>query len=175
MFDSQSQDLAQRPLKAISLGHLARESRLGLNAPRTYLVPVLFWITAGQGRMTVDGTLRGYTAHNAIYLPANTPHSFDISARCQGAVAFFGGHGDLPRPSELIHLRVTQLQKQTELNQLLDGLRQDSACDAPYNGEILYHRAALTLLWLAREATASSPLFRPAPSETPLTVKHGRS
>lgn len=152
MFDNQSQDLAQRPLKAVSLGHIARESRMGMDAPRTYLVPVLFWITSGQGRMMIDGNMRGYTSHNAIYLPANTPHALDVGSRTHGSVAFFGGGSDLPRPSETIHLRITELQKQSELNQLMEGLIEDSADDSsPFRQEVIHHRAALTLLWIAQE------------------------
>lgn len=164
MFDSQERDTGLRPLKAVSLGHIARESRMGLEAPRSYLVPVLFWITSGQGRIMLDGTVRGFTAHNAIYLPANTPHACEVGPRLQGSVVFFGGRDGLPGLSEPMHLRVTQLQKQTELNQHVEELRRASADTGPLQQEILFHRAALTLLWLAREqlgAAASSSL--PAP------------
>jgi hypothetical protein len=152
MFDSQTQDIAQRPLKAVSLKHLARESRMGLEAPRAYLVPVLFWITHGQGRFMVDTTVRGYTAHNAIYLPANTPHACEIGARTQGSAVFFGGRDGLPRPVEMLHLRVTELQKQTELAQHVDSLRRGSDVAGALQEEILFHRAALTLLWLTAES-----------------------
>ena len=157
MFDSQTQDVGQRPVTAVSLGHLARESRLGLEAPRSYLVPVLFWITNGQGRIAVDGAVRGYTAHNAIFLPPNTSHALDVSARAQGSVVFFGGRDGLPRPSQPLHLRIAQMQKQTELNQLIECLRRDSEDSTPLADELLFHRAALTLLWICRESMDITP------------------
>ncbi len=150
MFDSQSQDAARRPFRVASVGHLAREGCWSLDTPRSYLVPVLFWFTAGQGRLSLDGLVRGFTSHNAIFLPANTSHSCEIGARGQGLVVFFGGRTDLPLPGGLIHLRLQDLQRQTELNQLVDALHRELLAASPFRDEMLYHRSALTLHWLAR-------------------------
>lgn len=152
MFDSQSQEVGSRPLQAVSIGHLAREGRWGLTTPRSYLVPVLFWFTAGQGRMSVNGTMRGYTSHNAIFLPANTFHACETSSRTQGTALFFGGRADLSGPSEIVHLRLSSLQDQTEVNQLVECFRRDCACNRPMADEVLYHRASLVLLWLAQKS-----------------------
>ncbi|MGS4947689.1 hypothetical protein ACVDG3_19610 [Meridianimarinicoccus sp. RP-17] len=150
MFDSQSHDHAQRPPMAVPVSHLAREGRWAIDAPRSYLVPVLLWFTCGQGRLSVDGEMRGYTAHNAIFLPANTPHACEAFGRTQGTALFLGARGDLPVPADMLHLRLTALQQQTELNDLVDGFRRDCATAGPLGDEILYHRAALIGLWLTR-------------------------
>lgn len=152
MHDSKSQETAQRPLMAVSIGHLSREGAWGLDAPRSYLVPVLFWFTCGQGRISVNGTIRGYTPHNAIYLPANTAHACETSSRVQGTVLFFGGRTELPGPSEPLHLRLSTIQQQAEMNQLVECFRQESTSVQPFADQILYHRAALILLYLAQKA-----------------------
>lgn len=154
MFDSQSHESGVRPLQAVSIGHLAREARWGLDAPRSYLVPVLFWFTCGQGRMSVNGAMRGYSANNAIFLPANTFHSCEPSNRTQGTALFFGGRNDLSGPSDTLHLRLTSLQDQTEMNQLVESFRRDCTSDLPMADEVQYHRASLILLWLAQKRLA---------------------
>lgn len=165
MFDSRTQDAVQRPLKAVSLSHLARESKLGMDAPRSYLVPVLFWITNGQGRISVRDDVRGFTPHNAIYLPPNTPHACEISARVSGSAVFFGGREALPCPQEELHLRITDHQQQSEMNHMIDLMRRESLSTSPLAPEILYHRAALTLLWLGQKTLASMTLSNQPNSE----------
>lgn len=155
MFDSQSKDSAQRPFHIVSVTHLAREGQWGIDAPRSYLVPVLLWFTSGQGRFMVDGIVRGFTAHNAIYLPANTPHTCDPGGRIQGSAVFFGGRNDLPFPDTGLHLRLQHLQKQAELNQLVDAMTRTADEKSAFCNEILFHQAALTLIWLIREAEAA--------------------
>jgi hypothetical protein len=150
MFDSQTQDSSQRPPKAVPVSHLAREARWAIDTPRSYLVPVLMWITCGQGRLNVNGEMRGYTAHNAIFLPANTPHACEACGRTQGTAVFLGGRNDLPVPQGVLHLRLTLLHQQTELNELVEGFRRDCSTGGPLGDEILYHRAALISLWLMR-------------------------
>lgn len=175
MFDSQGLDIAKRPLQAVSIGHLARESHFGLSAPRSYVVPVLLWLTCGQGRFSIDGKMRGYTAHNAIFMTANTSHAWDVGPRTQGTAVFFGGDGRLPLPEDSMHLRISSLQLQGEMNQHIDGLRRDSETPSPYAKEVLFHRAALTLLWLGQTAleadiakrsasTAVAPPAMPVPN-----------
>jgi len=176
MFESQPQDSAQRPLKAVPISRLARDGRWSLDAPRSYLVPVLMWFTVGQGRIAIGDTVRGYTANNAIFLPANTQHACEALGRTQGTALFLGAREDLAVPSEVLHLRLSSLKPQAELNQLVEGFRQDAASTAPFANEILHHRAALISLWLAQQAAlqgqrafgAVQPAVRePAPSARP--------
>lgn len=152
MFDSQSSDTGQRPLKAVPISQLSRKGQWVIDAPRSYLVPVLLWFTCGQGRISIDGQMRGYTAHNAIFLPANTPHACQACGRTQGTALFLGGRKDLPVPHDVLHLRLASLQEQTEFNQLVEGFRNDCLSSLPLMDEVLHHRAALISLWLTRKS-----------------------
>jgi len=151
MFDSQSPDQSQRPPKAVPVSHLAREAKWAIDTPRSYLVPVLLWFTSGQGRFNIDGEMHGYTAHNAIFLPANTAHACEACGRTQGTALFLGPRADLPVPAQTVHLRLTSLMQQTEMNDLVEGFRRDCAAGGPFATESLYHRAALIGLCLSRQ------------------------
>jgi hypothetical protein len=136
------------------------------------------WFTCGQGRFTVHEQMRGYTAHNAIFLPANTPHAVETCGRTQGTALFLGARSDLPVPREVLHLRLSSLKQQTELNQLVEGFRQDCSNDDPLADEIRHHRAALIALWLTQQAIKAglethqpAPLSAETPADTPLPAK----
>lgn len=166
MFDSQSTETGHRPLKAVPISQISRQGGWAMDAPRSYLVPVLLWFTCGQGRLSVDGELRGYTAHNAIFLPANTPHACQACGRTQGTALFLGGRKDLPVPDRVLHLRLSTLQDQSELNQLVEGFRQDCLTNLPLTDEVLHHRAALISLWLTRKSLLSNLRLAPPASAT---------
>ncbi|WP_138465524.1 hypothetical protein [Poseidonocella sp. HB161398] len=151
MFDAQYNENVSHPLIVVPLSQLARAGGFGLGAERSYMAPVLFWIAHGQGRLSVDGELRGFTGHNAIFLPANLSHGIEISPRCQGTAVFFAEKCMLPFPQQQLHLRMQGVQVQSEMNALIEDLRHESSSDSPDRDLMLFHRAALMLLWLARQ------------------------
>lgn len=151
MFDAQHSESTAHPLRVTPLSQLARDGSLALGPERSYIAPILFWISAGQGRLSVDGELRGYTSNNAIYLPANVSHSIEVSPRCQGTAVFFADQQLLPFPTQAVHLRLHGVQVQSEISGLIDDLRTEAQGTAVDREEVLYHRAALTLLWLNRQ------------------------
>ena len=150
MFDAQYENVSH-PLRVTPLSQLARAGGLGLGAERSYMAPVLFWIAQGQGRFSVEGAMRGYTSHNAIFLPANVAHSIEISPRCQGTAIFFAEKSHLPFPAQELHLRLQGVQTQSEMSGLVEDLRVEAQGRNADRDLVLYHRAALTLLWLNRQ------------------------
>lgn len=162
MFDAQYSESATHGLRVVSLSQLARDGSLALGAERTYMHPVLFWISAGQGRLSVDGELRGFNSHNAIFFPANVPHSIEVTPRCHGTAIFFAEKCPLPFPAEELHMRFKGVQAQTEMAAYIEDLRSEASSDLPDSGVALYHRAALTLLWLNRQSHAHQPVARDA-------------
>ena len=65
------------PFRVLPLGRLAKGGRWRTEAMRSYGAPVLLWFTRGQGRITINGRTNGYTAHNAVFIPAGTMHGFE--------------------------------------------------------------------------------------------------
>lgn len=151
MFDAQHSENTAHPLRVTPLSHLARDGGLSLGTERSYIAPILFWVAAGQGRFSVDGELRGYTSNNAIFLPANVSHSIEIPARCQGTAVFFADQQLLPFPDRVVHLRLQGVQIQSQIGGLIEDLRAEAQGNAIDRDEVLFHRAALTLLWLNRQ------------------------
>lgn len=149
MFDAQHTDATARTMRVSPMSCLVRDASLG--AERSYMAPILFWIAHGQGRYSVNGELHGYTANNAIFLPANTSHSIELTSRCQGTAVFFADQSRLNFPDQVVHLRLQGVQAQAEIGALIEDLRVEAQGTAEDRDEVLYHRAALTMLWLNRQ------------------------
>ena len=52
--------------RLVAIPRLAAGGRWRVEAMRAYSEPLMLWFTKGQGRVTISGVTRGYTAHNAI-------------------------------------------------------------------------------------------------------------
>jgi AraC family transcriptional activator of pobA len=119
---------------------------------RSLSEPCLLWFTKGQGRITISGVTRGYTAHNAIFIPAGVMHGFEAGP------AGLRHRGVLwPRlrrvlPKVPLHLRIREVHAQQELNVLLDSIGREMESDTPAHDRATRHYLGLLGVWLERQA-----------------------
>lgn len=152
-----------------SLARLAAGPRWRFEAMRAHGAPVLYWITRGQGRLTLAGATQGYGPHNAIFLPAGTMHGFDLGAQTQGSILFFapGTEGLPPAP---LHLRLQDVARQGELTQMIDRIaREAETPDRPGTARALACLAGLVAVWLERQPPAET---RPASAARRMAARY---
>ncbi|MFV0359906.1 helix-turn-helix domain-containing protein [Tropicimonas sp.] len=138
------------PLRLVQLQHLASGGKWRTEAMRSYRTPLLLWFTRGQGRITVSGVTRGYGPHNAIFIPGGTMHGFEVASKVFGTAIFFAEPtADLP--AEPCHLRIRQTRYQSELNGLVESLRQEAEGDRPDKERAIAHYGGLVAVWMARQ------------------------
>ena len=142
--------------RVVPMARFAQGGRWRTEAMRSYSQPVLFWFTKGQGRITISGVTRGYGAHNAVFVPADTMHGFDMLGQVHGSVLFFPRSGDLGLPDEAQHLRLRDARQHAELNRLIDDISQEIAGDMPGQDRALIHHGGLISLWLDRHIEANA-------------------
>ncbi|MHC0052952.1 helix-turn-helix domain-containing protein [Actibacterium sp. D379-3] len=138
-------------LRVIPLHSLFKGGRWRVEAMRSYAADQLIWFTRGQGRLTVGGLTRGYGAHNAVFIPAHTMHSFELSSQVYGTAVFFGSDHGLPLPDAPRHLRIREAQDQGELTVILDNLQREFEGDRPARLRAMQHHAGLLSVWLERQ------------------------
>lgn len=148
-------------MRIVAIQRLAQGGRWRVEAMRSLSEPLLLWFTRGQGRITVAGNTRGYGAHNAIFVPPNTMHGFEVSPQVYGTALFFGRHGRVTLPETPLHLRIRDTTAQAELTALLDHIRSEMEQDRPGNLRAVDHYTGLLGVWLERQATASADKQRP--------------
>jgi AraC family transcriptional regulator, transcriptional activator of pobA len=142
--------------RLVPIPQLASGGRWRVEAMRSLREPLLLWFTQGQGRITVNGSTRGFGAHNAVFIPAGTMHGFEMVGRVYGTAVHFGRR-DLPDlPDSPMHLRIRETSAQNELNAILDGAQREAGSDRPAADRALAHHMGLLCVWLERQLAAGT-------------------
>ncbi len=120
---------------------------------RSYGAPVLLWFTRGQGRITMNGRTSGYTAHNAVFIPAGTMHGFEMNSTVHGMIVVFpaGVEEQLSLPDDPVHLRLTDAEQHIELNRLIDAIQTELENGAAASDRALLSHAGLLSVWIERQ------------------------
>lgn len=142
--------------RIIAIPRLAAGGRWRVEAMRSISEPCLLWFTKGQGRITISGVTRGYTAHNAIFIPAGVMHGFEVGAQVFGSAVFFGKSSTVTLPAEPQHLRIREVHAQQELNVMLDMIQREMDSDSPAHDRATRHYLGLLGVWLERQAVKAA-------------------
>lgn len=123
-------------LRITAIPRLAAGGRWRVEAMRAISEPMFLWFTKGQGRITIAGVTRGYTAHNAVFIPAGVMHGFEVGPQVFGTAVFFGRETTVTLPSTPQHLRIREVHAQQELNMILDSMQREmEAISRPMTGQ----------------------------------------
>lgn len=118
----------------------------------------LIWITRGQGRMMLDGRLRGIGAHNAVFIPSGSLHSLDLGPQALGQTVLIPDGTALRLPDMPRHLRVRDAQAQSELSGIIEAAQREQAQSRPLSHEALEAHVALMSVWLRRQISMEEHL-----------------
>ena len=146
------------PVPTVRLSPIARLMAGGkwrVEAMRSLREPLLLWFTAGQGRITIAGSTRGFGIHNAVFIPAGTMHGFETAGRVQGTALYFGRGTELPLPDSPQHLRVRMAGPQKELTALLDAVQRELEGDGVARMRAVHHYLGLLTVWMERRMLES--------------------
>ena len=142
---------APQDITILNLTQLTRgkDWRLKLLHDRPY--HLLLWITRGQGLMILDGVRRGVGAHNAVFLPAGALFALDAGRQSVAQALILPAATGLRLPEIPRHLRIREVQVQSELTGLIEAASREENNRRPLSGEALEGHAALISVWLRRQ------------------------
>lgn len=168
------QDLSapQTPLRVMAIPRLAAAGRWRVEAMRSISEPLLLWFTKGQGRITVAGSTRGYTAHNAIFVPPGVMHGFEVGPQVFGLAVFFGRGSPVPLPAEAQHLRIREVHAQQELNVTLDAIQREMVSTSPGADRAVRHYTGLLGVWLERQVDRAAAEAAPPDAARRLVARY---
>lgn len=147
-------------LRLVAIPRLSAGGRWRVEAMRSISEPCLLWFTKGQGRITISGVTRGYTSHNAIFIPPGVMHGFEAGPQVFGTAVFFGRDCDVILPKTPQHLRIREVHAQQEVNILLDAIQREMDSNTPAHERASNHYLGLLGVWIERQT-------KKADSETP--------
>jgi AraC family transcriptional activator of pobA len=139
-------------LRLTAIPRLSGGERWRVEAMRSLDEACFLWFTKGQGRITISGQTRGYTAHNGIFIPKGVMHGFEVGAQVFGTAVFFGDDESNDLPKTPLHLRIREVQAQQELNTTLDAIQRELDSDQPGNRRAAQAYIALLSVWIERQA-----------------------
>lgn len=147
---------APTPLRLVALPRLAAAGRWRVEAMRSISEPLLVWFTKGQGRITVAGVTRGFSASNAVFVPPGVMHGFEVGPQVFGTALFFGRGTTVTLPKDPQHLRVKDSHTAQDLNLTLDAIGRELASNSPGADRAVRHHAGLLGVWLERQIERSA-------------------
>lgn len=153
-------------LRLVAIPRLAAGGRWRVEAMRSLGEPCLLWFTKGQGRITISGVTRGYTAHNAVFIPAGVMHAFEAGPQVFGSAVFFGRNSSVVLPKSPLHLRIRDVHPQQEINVLLDSLSRELDSSVAAHERATEAYAGLIGVWLERQARKADAVETPRPDAT---------
>lgn len=113
----------------------------------------LYWITRGQGRVTVNGITRGYGPNTAVFVPAGGQMALELPSQTQGLELCLPPEADLGVPQAPFHLRISIIEAQASLTSHLEKIERELAARAPAMNRALRGYGLLISAWMERELT----------------------
>jgi len=147
-----SAELTHAHLRLVAIPRLAAGGRWRVEAMRSISEPCLLWFTKGQGRITISGVTRGYTANNAVFIPPGVMHGFEAGPQVFGTAVFFGRDSSVTLPKIPLQLRIREVHAQQEVNVLLDCILREMDSTTPAHDRATVHYLGLLGVWLERQA-----------------------
>ncbi len=144
--------LPTQTVRVLPIPRLAAGGRWRVEAMRSISEPLFLWFTRGQGRITVAGTTRGYTANNAVFIPAGVMHGFEVGTQVFGTAVYFGRNHGIALPRQPLHLRIRETYATQEVNVTLDAVQRELASQAPGAPRAVMAHLGLLGVWLERQA-----------------------
>lgn len=144
-------------LRLMAIPRLAAGGRWRVEAMRSLSEACLLWFTKGQGRLTIGGVTRGYTAHNVVFIPPGVMHGFDVGPQVFGTAVFFGRDCDVTLPSTPQHIRIREVHAQQEINVTLDMILRESDSTSAAHERATRHYLGLLGVWLERQVLRAAP------------------
>lgn len=148
--------LSTESTRCISLTHLARNGTWRLTLPHARNQYLFLWITRGQGRVTMLGRRRGFSAYSAILVPPATLSMLDLGVQTLGYAVLIPDAAGTTLPDEPQILRVRESMQQAELTSVIDAMQREQTTHRPFGEEAMRAHAGLLSVWL-RRALAAEP------------------
>ncbi len=145
------------PFRLVAIPRLASGGRWRVEAMRSLSEACFLWFTKGQGRITLAGVTRGYTAHNGIFIPPGVMHGFEVGPQVFGTAVFFGKNCRVTLPEKPLHLRIREVHAQQEMNVTLDAIQRELDSTTPAHDRAAEHYLGLLGVWLERQAAKALP------------------
>ena len=139
------------------LSQLLHRGRWRKELPHSVSYHRLIWITRGQGRVMLDGQMRGYGPFNALFIPAGTLFSIELPGNLLGTQVGLPVGRALMLPDHPMHLRTVGAAAQKDLAMLMETLQREVESRAAARETAAMAYATLLGVWFERQTATEGP------------------
>lgn len=111
---------------------------------------VFYWMTRGQGRVSINGVLRGYGPNTLIFLPSGSVHSLIIGANTQGYAAYLHHDLPVPVPQDPAIMKATSMADQGLITGHFEHLIRENASGRTGSDHAMESHLTLLSVWIVR-------------------------
>lgn len=133
---------------------------------------VVIWITKGQGHVILGGVRHGVSANIALFVPAGTLFSLELSQHATALYLQTSTDADDAFPQMPLHMRVRDGFAQAEITHLMDAMAREHNHHRPLVKDALTAYAHLLAVWLKRQQEPLSSDPRNKPREVELVSRY---
>jgi len=126
---------------------------------------LLLWVTRGQGVIHMHGQRRGFSTHNAIYIPPCHLFAVEFGRQIMGQSVWLPPELAARFPDTEKLLRIQDGLSQSELTGLIEDMRREIQQDRPFVAEALSAQSALLGIWLKRQIAEQDAPSKPKAAE----------
>lgn len=141
------------PYSVLSLGKMRMQEPWRIELLHGRGLHRLYWITRGQGRVTVNCVTRGYGPNTAVFVPAGTQMALELPAQIQGLELCLPAGTELGLPADPFHLRISSIEAQASLTGHLERIERELGAAAPAMDRAVTGYGLLVSAWMERELT----------------------
>lgn len=153
-------------LAVTNIGGSTDSSRWRTEGMRAHHSPRLIFVTKGQGRITIQGSVRGFGPNNLFFLPQGTLYGMDMGATAFAQVVTIPRELAADWPEEVVHLRLRDVSGQKALTHHLDQLDHELSCGTDAGRRAAHCWAGLLAVQVARlQDTSATPETTDTPAE----------
>jgi len=119
----------------------------GLRARNSH---IFYWITRGQGRISIGARTRAYGPNMLLFVPCGAPHALTLGAQPQGYGAILPSNISLPLPDGPVRIRAGNIIEQGTLTGFFEHLAQESEATDAARELAITSQLTLLSVWIAR-------------------------
>ncbi len=133
---------------------------------RSYSSARLFYVTKGQGRITIAGLTSGYGPNNLIFIPANTMFGYEIGTMVFGQMLTIPNSMASDWPETTAHLRLRDVVAQKELQSQFDSIEKELKSTGQTHSRAAMYQLGLLSVFFERQLAAAPDQATAARAQT---------
>lgn len=137
-------------LRVVPIQQIVAKGKWRTEALHTVDHHLILWFTKGQGRLLIAGKRRAFASNTVVFLPAGTPHAFEVKPGTFGSAVEIAPHETLDLPHRPILQRTRDLLLHSEFVSLFEAMQRE-ATRSPMSDRACRLHAGIVALWLERQ------------------------